>query len=317
MPSYQNAIETVEVTRRFGTHTAVDRLTLQVGRAEIFGFLGPNGAGKSTTLRMLCGLLDPTDGQATVVGYDVRRRPEEVKRRIGYMSQRFSLYGDLTCWENLEFFGSIYGLRGRRRTERLREVLERVELVGQERKLAGQLSGGNKQRLALAAAIAHHPELLFLDEPTAGVDPLSRRNFWRIIHDLSRSGLTVFATTHYMDEAEYCHRLGFFAAGRLLALGTPTEIKLGDLGGVLLELACEPMELALHTLSTLSAVRRVTPFGDRLRLLVSDAAALDTVREALLASGSRIETLCPTQPSLEDVYISLIEHRPRGDDLTL
>jgi ABC-2 type transport system ATP-binding protein len=196
-------------------------------------------------------------------------------------------------------------------------VLERVELVGQERKLAGQLSGGNKQRLALAAAIAHHPELLFLDEPTAGVDPLSRRNFWRIIHDLSRSGLTVFATTHYMDEAEYCHRLGFFAAGRLLALGTPTEIKLGDLGGVLLELACEPMELALHTLSTLSAVRRVTPFGDRLRLLVSDAAALDTVREALLASGSRIETLCPTQPSLEDVYISLIEHRPRGDDLTL
>jgi ABC-2 type transport system ATP-binding protein len=304
MPGYQNAIETVDLTRRFGAATVVDGLTFQVGRAEIFGFIGPNGAGKSTTIRMLCGLLDPSAGQATVVGYDVRRCPEEVKRRIGYMSQRFSLYGDLTCWENLQFFGSVYGLRGRRRTERVREALERVGLFEQRKKLARHLSGGNKQRLALASAIVHGPELLFLDEPTAGVDPLSRRNFWRMIHDLARSGLTVFVTTHYLDEAEYCHRLGFFFKGRLLAVGTPQEIKRESLRGHLLELWCMPTDTAQEVLARLPEVRSVTPRGASLRLLLADEGAVPSVREGLEAAGVTIQELSPAQPTIEDVYIA-------------
>jgi ABC-2 type transport system ATP-binding protein len=306
MTDRSNTIETTDLTRRFGSYTAVDRLTFHVARGEVFGFLGPNGAGKSTTIRLLCGLLDPSDGCATVVGYDVRRSPEEVKQRIGYMSQRFSLYPDLTCWENLEFFASIYGLRGRRRTERLREVLELVGLSGRERSRAGTLSGGNKQRLALAAAMAHRPELLFLDEPTAGVDPMSRRNFWRIVHDLARSGLTVFATTHYMDEAEYCHRLGFFFRGHVLACGTPQEIKRDQIVGSLVELFCDPLPLALEVLATLPAATKVTPFGASLRVLLSDGEAVDRLRDALTAAGVRIHGLAPTQPTIEDVYVALM-----------
>jgi ABC-2 type transport system ATP-binding protein len=304
-----NAIETVNLTRRFADRTAVDRLTFHVARGELFGFLGPNGAGKSTTIRMLCGLLDPSDGEATVAGYDVRRGSEEIKKRIGYMSQRFSLYGDLTCWENLEFFASIYGLRGRRRTTRLREVLEQVGLEGRERSLTSTLSGGSLQRLALGVAIAHEPEILFLDEPTAGVDPVSRRNFWRIIHQLSQSGLTVFATTHYMDEAEYCHRIGFFFSGEVRALGTPREMKRDQIDGSFIELVCSPPMLALETLSVLPAVKRVTPFGASLRVLLSGAERVESVRAALTAVGIQIHSLSPSLPTIEDVYISLIGDR--------
>jgi ABC-2 type transport system ATP-binding protein len=306
MPDTANAIETVELTRRFGDFTAVDRLRLHVGAGEVFGFLGPNGAGKSTTIRMLCGLLDPSSGAATVAGYDVQRRPDEVKRRIGYMSQRFSLHPELTGWENLEFFASIYGLRGRRRTERLREVVEQVGISGLERKLTGTLSGGNKQRLALGAAIAHQPQLLFLDEPTAGVDPIARRNFWRIIHELSHAGLTVFATTHYMDEAEYCHRVGFFYRGQVMASGTPPEVKRAQVAGDLWELFCVPVPLALEVLARLSEVKRATPVGAALRVLLVGEEALERVRWALAEAGVRVDALAPTRPTLEDVYVSLI-----------
>lgn len=301
-----NAIETVDLTRRFGDRVAVDRLTVQVRRAEIFGFLGPNGAGKSTTIRMLCGLLDPSAGSATVIGYDVRRSSEEIKRRIGYMSQRFSLYPDLTCWENLEFFASIYGLRGRARSERLREVLQLVGLPDRWRSLAGTLSGGNKQRLALGAAIAHQPELLFLDEPTAGVDPISRRSFWRIVHDLSQEGMTVFATTHYMDEAEYCHRLGFFFRGQILAQGTPREVKQDEIDGELVELFCTPAALALESVQSLSWVKKATPFGASLRVLLAEAGSTDDLRRALERAGVEVQGMARTLPIVEDVYVSLI-----------
>jgi ABC-2 type transport system ATP-binding protein len=306
MSETPNVIETIDLTRRFGNYTAVDRLTFHVARGEIFGFLGPNGAGKSTTIRLLCGLLDPSGGSASVVGFDVGRWPDEVKKRIGYMSQRFSLYPDLTCWENVEFFASIYGLRGRRRTERLREVLELVGLSGREKSRAGTLSGGNKQRLALAAAMAHRPELLFLDEPTAGVDPMSRRNFWRIVHDLALSGLTVFATTHYMDEAEYCHRLGFFFRGHVLACGTPHEIKKEQIPGCLVELFCDSVPRALEVLATLPGATKITPFGASLRVLLAEGEPVDRLREALTAAGVQIHGLALTQPTIEDVYVALI-----------
>jgi len=218
------AIETVALTRRFGHYTAVDGLDLRIERGEIFGFLGPNGAGKSTTIRMLCGLLDPSEGEAAVVGYDVRRSPEEIKRRIGYMSQRFGLYDDLTAGENLDFYARVYGLIGAERRSRIAAQVEEYRLGSRVKQLAGTLSGGWKQRLALACATTHLPDLVFLDEPTAGVDPLSRRRFWDLIGQRAASGMTVLVTTHYMDEAELCHRLAFLSRGHLIAVGTPKEI---------------------------------------------------------------------------------------------
>jgi ABC-2 type transport system ATP-binding protein len=309
MSEYANAIETADLTRRFGRLVAVDRLTLAVARGEIFGFIGPNGSGKSTTIRMLCGLLNPSDGRATVVGCDVRRQPEEVKKRIGYMSQRFSLYPDLTCWENLEFFASIYGVRGKLRTQRLHEALELVGLTESRKRIAGHLSGGNKQRLALGAAIVHRPRLLFLDEPTAGVDPLSRRNFWRIIHDLAETGMTVFATTHYLDEVEYCHRLGFFLQGRLLALGTPHEIRQSGTGGRLLELWATPAAAARRALAALPEVTSLTVRGGSLRIAVRDDGHVERIRAALAQAGVTVESLNPTPPTLEDVYIAWVGDR--------
>ena len=228
------AVDTRDLTRRFGAVTAVSELTLQILRGEVFGLLGPNGSGKTTTIRMLCGLLDPTSGSATVAGIDIRTAPERVKMQIGYMSQRFGLYEDLTVAENLEFYGGIYGLRGRTRGERSDEVIAFLGLGKRLEQLAGQLSGGWKQRLALGCALLHHPPVLFLDEPTAGVDPAARRNFWRTIHELARGGTTVLVTTHYMDEAERCDRLAMMSLGRLIALGTPAEVA-QQVGGRTLE----------------------------------------------------------------------------------
>lgn len=218
------AVDIQELTRRFGALTAVSQLSLQVFRGEVFGLLGPNGSGKTTTIRMLCGLLEPTSGSATVAGVDVRRAPERVKTHIGYMSQRFGLYEDLTVAENLDFYGGIYGLTGAARRDRVGEVVAFLGIGGRLGQLAGQLSGGWKQRLALGCALLHRPAVLFLDEPTAGVDPAARRNFWRAIHDLAQGGTTVLVTTHYMDEAERCDRLGMMSLGHLIALGTPAEV---------------------------------------------------------------------------------------------
>lgn len=218
------AVDIQDLTRRFGALTAVSHLSLQVQRGEVLGLLGPNGSGKTTTIRMLCGLLEPSEGTATVAGVDVRAAPERVKMQIGYMSQRFGLYEDLTVAENLEFYGGIYGLRGAARRDRITHVVAFLGVGGRLGQLAGQLSGGWKQRLALGCALLHQPPVLFLDEPTAGVDPAARRNFWRAIHDLAHSGTTVLVTTHYMDEAERCDRLAMMSLGRLIAFGTPAEV---------------------------------------------------------------------------------------------
>ena len=218
------AIRTLKLRKTFGRLVAVDSLDLDVKRGEVFGLLGPNGSGKTTTIRMLCGLMEPTSGTATVVGHDVARDTEEVKRAIGYMSQKFGLYDDLTVYENLRFYSSIYGLRGEARRVRMDALLRELGLDARSSQFAGTLSGGWKQRLALACATAHEPPVLFLDEPTAGVDPASRRRFWEIIHDLAARDTTILVTTHYMDEAEQCHRLAFLSRGHLIALGTPAEI---------------------------------------------------------------------------------------------
>ncbi|HKG94281.1 MAG TPA: ABC transporter ATP-binding protein [Gemmatimonadaceae bacterium] len=218
------AVETHALTRTFGALVAVDHLDLGIERGEVFGFLGPNGSGKTTTIRILCGLLRPTSGEATVVGYDVAREPELVRQSIGYMSQKFGLYEDLTVAENLDFYAAIYGLLGVERRERCAQLLDELGLTPRARQLVGTLSGGWKQRVALACATAHRPQMLFLDEPTAGVDPAARRTFWELIYDLAGGGMTVLVTTHYMDEAERCQRLAFLSRGRLIALGTPREI---------------------------------------------------------------------------------------------
>jgi len=228
------AIETRELTRRFGQLTAVQDLTLRIDRGEVFGLLGPNGSGKTTTIRMLCGLLEPSSGQAMVAGIDVAVAPEQVKQNIGYMSQRFGLYEDLTVTENLDFYAGVYGLRGPARTARLAAVIDFVGLGGRLQQLVSELSGGWKQRLALACALLHEPPVLFLDEPTAGVDPAARRTFWSAIYTLAKQGTTVLVTTHYMDEAERCARLAMMSGGRLIATGTPAEVA-AQVGGKTLE----------------------------------------------------------------------------------
>jgi ABC-2 type transport system ATP-binding protein len=230
----QGAIETHDLTRRFNALTAVQHLTLRIDRGEVFGLLGPNGSGKTTTIRMLCGLLEPSDGWATVAGIDVAKAPEQVKQHIGYMSQKFGLYEDLTVTENLEFYAGIYGLRDEARAVRLAAVIDFMGLGGRLQQLVGELSGGWKQRLALACALIHQPPVLFLDEPTAGVDPAARRKFWQAIYDLTQHGTTVLVTTHYMDEAERCTRLAMMSLGRLIAMGTPAEVA-AQVGGKTLE----------------------------------------------------------------------------------
>lgn len=230
----ENAVEVRDLVKRFGDFTAVDRVTLDVARGEIFGFLGPNGAGKSTTIRILCGLLRPTSGSARVGGFDVATQSEQIKRSIGYMSQKFSLYDDLTVEENIDFFSGIYGVPREKRPERKEWVLEMAGLREKRGDMTRLLAGGWKQRLALGSALLHEPPILFLDEPTSGVDPIARRGFWDLIHDLSRAGQAVFVSTHYMTEAEYCHRLALMYRGRTIAIGPPADLK-SQLGAASME----------------------------------------------------------------------------------
>jgi ABC-2 type transport system ATP-binding protein len=256
-----NAITVTDLSRRFGDFAAVDRLTFEVGQGEVFGFLGSNGAGKSTTIRMLCGLLKPTSGTATVGGIDVSRDPEGVKRRIGYMSQRFSLYERLTVDQNIRFFGGIYGLDRERLEARRRFVLEMAGLAGREQTRAADLAGGWRQRLALGCAILHEPPIVFLDEPTGGVDPLSRREFWSLIDHLSASGVTVLVTTHYLDEAEHCHRVAIIHGGRLAAMGTTDELKRVFADRTIVEVqAANPVE-TMRLLDRMPEVEKTSVFG--------------------------------------------------------
>ncbi|MBE3573053.1 MAG: ABC transporter ATP-binding protein [Moorella humiferrea] len=300
------------LTKRFGNFTAVEDVSFQVRRGEIFGFLGPNGSGKSTTIRMLCGLLSPTSGRASVLGYDIVRDAEAIRLNIGYMSQKFSLYEDLTVEENLEFYGGIYQLPPRRIKERKQDILAMAGLLGREKSITGTLSTGWKQRLALGCALIHEPGLVFLDEPTGGVDPVSRRNFWDLIYDLSRSGVTVLVTTHYMDEAEHCHTIGFIYNGKLVALGTPENLKKTKMRGQILQVECAPLLPALEAIKDVPEVIEAAMHGAGLHVVVEDIAR-DTpvVRQALKQANVRVEAITPVEPALEDIFVSLVEAQSR------
>jgi ABC-2 type transport system ATP-binding protein len=302
------AIELRELSKHFGAFKAVDRVSLSVETGEIFGFLGANGAGKSTTIRMMCGLLAPTWGEARILGIDVARRPEEVKRRIGYMSQRFSLYDDLTVAQNLRFFGGVYGLRGREARERESWALAMSDLEGKGDRLTGELPGGWKQRLALACAVLHRPRVVFLDEPTSGVDPLSRRRFWRLIDDMAADGITVFVTTHYLDEAEYCHRLALLHAGRLVALGTVAELKEVFAGRAVLEVAAPRVGEALEAIGEADWALETSVFGTRVHVVVRDAEeGRRRIASLLEQQDNRPTSIARILPSLEDVFIHHVE----------
>jgi ABC-2 type transport system ATP-binding protein len=301
------AVSVEELSKTFGRFLAVDRVSFAVPRGEIFGFLGPNGAGKSTTIRMLCGLLTPTSGRGSVAGFDIISESERIKERIGYMSQKFSLYEDLTVEENIEFYGGIYGVANARFQERKQWVLELANLSGRARALTGGLSGGWKQRLALGCALVHEPEVLFLDEPTAGVDPRSRREFWDLIYTVAGEGVTVFVTTHYMDEAEHCDRLGLIYRGQLIALGSPAELKEREAAGVLLEVRAQPLMRALELLTEEPAAKETAVFGAALHVGVEDEAAAVTLQEALARGGISKSHLERISPSLEDAFVALIE----------
>jgi ABC-2 type transport system ATP-binding protein len=307
------AVTVENLERRFGTFVAVDRISFEVAAGEIFGFLGPNGAGKSTTIRMLTGLLRPSGGTGRVGGMDIRTQGEAIKEIIGYMSQKFSLYEDLTVEENLDFYAGIYRIPPGKKAARKAWALEMAGLVDREKRLTRELAGGWRQRLALGAAIMHEPRILFLDEPTSGVDPISRRNFWILIRTLAHQGVTVFVTTHYMDEAEYCDRLALIYRGRLIALGTPEELKRDHMPEDVLEAAVDRPVDALEVLAAEPAVREAALFGTVLHIVVADAeTAVPLVRARMQRAGLRVDRLEQIHPSLEDVFVSLIEAHDRA-----
>ncbi len=306
------AIIVKDLTRDFGSFRAVDRISFTVERGEIFGFLGPNGAGKSTTIRMLNGLLLPTAGEGRVAGLDVVRESDRIKEQIGYMSQRFSLYEDLTAEENLSFFGGIYGLSEERLAERIEEVLTLVGLEDRRRELTRNLALGLRQRLALASAVLHEPPILFLDEPTSGVDPISRRKFWDLIYAMAEAGVTILVTTHYLDEAEFCDRLVLIYQGRIIAQGTPGEIK-AEVREEILAAFPDNLGEALEVARSLPQIAEAAVFGDGLHLSARDPEAAETaLRQALAARRISLKGFKRVAPSLEDAFIALIQRAEEG-----
>ena len=302
------ALEIRDLVKTFGDFVAVDHVSFQVSKGEIFGFLGPNGAGKSTVIRMLCGLLTPTSGWGTVAGFDVAKNPEEIRQNIGYMSQKFSLYDDLTVEENIDFFSRIYGVPKHLRQERKDYVLRMAGLTDRRTTLTRLLAGGWKQRLALGCAIVHSPRILFLDEPTSGVDPIARRNFWDLIYQLAKGGQTILVTTHYMDEAEYCHRLALIYRGKLIALGVPEALKRELHSHQLLQLDTSDLLGAMRIVEVQPGVLDVAVFGAGLHVTVDDlAAATERIRRVLDEQHIEVRRLESIQPSMEDVFVGLIE----------
>jgi ABC-2 type transport system ATP-binding protein len=298
----ESVVLTENLTRRFGEFTAVDRVSFEVQAGEIVGYLGPNGSGKTTTIRMLLGLLQPSEGRATVLGFDAFRQSEEVRARAGYMSQKFALYDDLSVLENLAFYGGVYGIREKGR------IAETLALVGLEEHapaLARELSAGYRQRLALGIALVHRPKLLFLDEPTSGVDPAARRVFWDLIYTLAAQGVTVFVTTHYMDEAEYCERVGIMRNGRLLALGTPAELKAQVVPGDVWEVHADPLETAFEACGHCEGVLRAALSGDHLRIITARGMKEEQLREGMKSCTLSLRHLARGEPTLEDVFLSL------------
>lgn len=306
MNNVETAVEFSGLTRVFGDFTAVDQISLTVGKGEIFGFLGPNGAGKSTTIKMLCGLLTPSAGSGTVGGFNIMTEAEEIKKNIGYMSQKFSLYDDLTVEENINFFSGIYRVPKEKKRDRKEWALEMAGITDRRGSLTRTLSGGFKQRLALGCALLHEPPIIFLDEPTSGVDPISRRNFWRLIHALSREGKTIFVTTHYMDEAEYCDRLALIYRGRIIAEGTPDALKQEYMKRDIVEIEVEQVVDALNILEQSGIETAI--FGSTLHATVTNAAEeIQHVNELLDKAGIKVERIEKIVPSLEDVFVTLIE----------
>jgi ABC-2 type transport system ATP-binding protein len=303
----EHTIVVQHLVRRFGQFVAVNDVSFDVRRGEIFGFLGSNGAGKSTTIRMLCGLLKPTSGTATVGGVDVTADPEGVKRRIGYMSQKFSLYELLTVDQNIAFFGGVYGLNDAKLAERRKFALDMAGLAGRENTLARDLAGGWRQRLALGCAILHEPAILFLDEPTGGVDPLSRRQFWRLIDTLSNAGVTVLVTTHYLDEAERCHRVALIHAGRLAAIGTTSEVKQVFAGRPILEIRADKPVEAMRLLDAMPQVEKTSLFGTAVHAVLRGTTPPEEIAGHLKSGGIVVESLDAVAPSLEDVFLDVID----------
>lgn len=308
MSDERYAVETRELTRHFGKRVAVDHLNLHVRAGELYGFLGPNGAGKSTTLRMLCGILEPSEGGGTVLGIDLTRDPERIKSVIGYMSQRFSLYDDLTVVENLTFYARVYEVSGTQRSTRMARMIQLADLAGRESQLAGTLSGGYRQRLALACALVHSPRLIFLDEPTAGVDPVSRRNFWGLIRRLADQGTTIVVTTHYMDEAELCDSLGFIYQGKLIAEGAPAVIKSETFRRPVIEVEVADLRRASDVLADWDAVEEVVRIGTRLRVVLGpERAGAAEVGEFLTRAGMPPRWVHDVEPSVEDLFVSFVD----------
>ncbi len=306
------AVEIDDLVKAFGSFVAVDHVSLKVSKGEIFGFLGPNGAGKSTTIRMLCGLLKPTSGRASVNGHDVATEPEVIRRNIGYMSQKFSLYDDLTVEENIDFFSGIYGVPQEKRAERKEYVLRMAEILERRRAMTRTLSGGWKQRLALGCAILHEPPILFLDEPTSGVDPIARRAFWALIHDLSAAGRTIFVSTHYMDEAENCHRLALMYRGKVIALGAPEALKRELNSHRILRLDVSDVLETMRALEGIPGIHDVAVFGGGLHVTVDDLdVASVRIRAALAAKAIELKRLEPIVPSMEDVFVAMIAAEDR------
>jgi ABC-2 type transport system ATP-binding protein len=309
----ETVIDVEGLTKRFGDFTAVNHVSFQVERGEVLGYLGPNGSGKTTTIRMLLGLLQPSDGDARVLGFDIRKQAESIRPLVGYMSQKFALYDELTMRENLDFYAGVYDVPRRERAKRVRGVIELLHLQGRENELAGDLSGGWRQRLALGTALVHQPQLLFLDEPTSGVDPSARRAFWDLIYDLAQRGVTIFVTTHYMDEAEHCNRAGIMFRGQLLALDTPGGLKRSALPGAAWDVTpdhgSESLVAALAALHDVPGVVRAGLASDRLRAITAPKAhTAESLRTAMASAGFAQTQVEQVEPTLEDVFIALAGH---------
>lgn len=316
MPA-ETMIECEGLTRRFGHFTAVDHVSLKVAKGSIFGFLGPNGSGKSTVIRMLCGLLEPTEGSARIGGFDVVKQNDDIKNLIGYMSQKFSLYDELTAHENLKFYGRLYGLSGEALAKRHDELIALTHLEPYLNRRAALLSGGWRQRLAMACSLMHHPTVLFLDEPTAGIDPVARRELWDLLFEFSSQGMTLFVTTHYMDEAERCTHVGYIHMSKLIVCGQPDDLKtlpvVNPPSTKRLDVTCDHVTVALQTMRHLSGVRSATVFGQSMHLLVDESLPDQRIREELSRAGVPHVDIHPMGPSLEDVFVALTTQKDGGN----
>ena len=308
--SSEKSVQATQLTRKFGDFIAVDQISFDIPKGEIFGLLGPNGAGKTTTIRMLCGILTPSSGAASILGFDVSKQTEEVKQRIGYMSQKFSLYNDLSVSENLNFYANLYGIPREKVKSRIAELIEIAGLQGHEKQLTRNLSGAWRQRLALACAIVHEPPMIFLDEPTAGVDPVSRREFWEMIYTMAGRGVSVLATTHYMDEAEFCNVIGMMYRSRLIALNDPDSLK-DEMRGVLFEVDCHEPGRAEKILRDLPTVQDVVAHGVILRVLMTDKTKKVFLEKVLTENEIFIDRIERVLPTLEDVFVSLVDQENR------